>query len=85
MFLKKIKVSRQLFFLVMVSCLMCPIELLAVDSNVRIEMERATHKEVRVAVTKFILGEGIGDPKGLGMEAREILENDLRLTEMFAN
>jgi len=83
MFLRKIKVPRQLFFLIMVSCLMCPLELLAVDSNVRIEMERTTRKEVRVAVTKFVLGEGIGDPQGLGMEARKILENDLRLTEMF--
>ena len=83
MFLKKSKVHRQLFFLVMVSCLMCPLELLAVDSNVRIEMERATHKEVRVALTQFVRGEGVGDPRGLGMEARKILENDLRLTEMF--
>ena len=83
MFLKKSKVHRQLFFLVMVSCLMCPLELLAVDSNVRIEMEQATRKEVSVAVTQFVLGKGIGDPKGLGMEARKILENDLRLTEMF--
>ena len=71
MFLKKSKVPRQLFFLVMVSCLMCPLELLAVDSSVRIEMERATHKEVSVAVTQFVLGKGIGDPKGLGMEARK--------------
>ncbi len=83
MFLKKIKVPKQLFFLTVVSCLACPLELLAIDSNVRIEMERATHKEVRVALTQFVLGEGIGDPRGLGMEARKILENDLRLTEMF--
>jgi hypothetical protein len=62
---------------------MCPLELLAVDSNVRIEMEQATRKEVSVAVTQFVLGKGIGDPQGLGMEARKILENDLRLTEMF--
>jgi len=62
---------------------MCPLELLAVDSNVRIEMERATHEEVRVALTQFVRGEGVGDPRGLGMEARKILENDLRLTEMF--
>ena len=62
----------------------CPLELLAVDSNVRIEMERATYKEVRVAIDPVCAREkGIGDPKGLGMEARKILENDLRLTEMF--
>ena len=66
MFLQKIKVPKQLFFLTVVSCLTCPLELLAVDSNVRIEMERATHKEVRVALTQFVRGEGIGDPKGWG-------------------
>ncbi len=83
MFPKKNKNLRPLFFLIVVLCLVYPIELLAVDSSVRIEMERATSKEVRIALTQFVLGEGIGDPKGLGMEARKVLENDLRLTEMF--
>ena len=83
MFPKKTKVLRQLFFLVMVSCLMCPFELLAIDSSVRIEMERTTRKEVRVALTQFVKGEGAADPEGLGMEARRVLENDLRLSEMF--
>ena len=41
MFPKKNKILRPLFFLVVVLCLFYPIELLAVDSNVRIEMERA--------------------------------------------
>ena len=67
-----------LFFLVMFSFLVCPFELLAIDSSVRIEMERATHKEVRVALTQFVRGEGVGDPRGLGMEARKILQNDLQ-------
>ena len=83
MFPKKNKILRSLFFLIVVLCLCYPIELLAVDSNVRIEMERATSKEVKIALTQFVLGEGIGDPKGLGVEARKVLENDLRLTEMF--
>lgn len=83
MFPKKNKILRPLFFLIVVLCLFYPIELLAVDSNVRIEMERATSKEVKIALTQFVLGEGIGDPKGLGVEARKVLENDLRLTEMF--
>ncbi len=39
---------------------MCSLEMLAVDSNVRIEIERATRKEVRVALAQFVLGEGIG-------------------------
>ena len=83
MFPKKSKVLRQLFFLVMVSSLMCPFELLAIDSSVRIEMERTTRKEVRVALTQFVKGEGAADPEGLGMEARKVLANDLRLSEMF--
>jgi TolB protein len=83
MFLKKNKILWRLFFLIVFLCLAYPLELLAADSNVRIEMERATSKEVRIALTQFVLGEGIGDPKGLGMEARKVLENDLRLTEMF--
>ena len=83
MFPKKSKVLRQLFFLVMVSYLMCPFELLAIDSSVRIEMERTTRKEVRVALTQFVKGEGAADPEGLGMEARKVLTNDLRLSEMF--
>jgi TolB protein len=83
MFPKKNKNLRPLFFLVVVFCLVYPIELLAVDSNVRIEMERATSKEVRIALTQFVLGKGVDDPKGLGVEARKVLENDLRLTEMF--
>ena len=50
---------------------MCPFELLAIDSSVRIEMERTTRKEVRVALTQFVKGEGAADLEGLGMEARE--------------
>ena len=83
MFPKKNKILRPLFFLIVVLCLFYPIELLAVDSNVRIEMERATSKEVKIALTQFVLGEGVDDPKGLGVEARKVLENDLRLAEMF--
>ena len=83
MFLKKIKATRQLVFLVVVSCTMFPFELLALDSSVRIEMERSTRKEVKVALTQFVLGEGAVDSEGVGVEARKILGNDLRLSEMF--
>jgi len=82
MFLKKNKVLRKIFFLIIASCLICPFDLLAVDSSVRIEMERNTRKEVRVAITPFFHHKGT-DSEGLGMEAREILKNDLRLSEMF--
>ena len=62
---------------------MCPFELLADDSNISIEMERTTRKEVRVVVTRFAQGADSYDPAGLGIESRKILENDLRLSEMF--
>ena len=83
MFLKKSNARLQLLFLIIVSYVIWPFELLAADPGVRIEMERATRKEVRVAVTQFVLGKDSADPRGLGLEAREILENDLRLSEMF--
>ncbi len=83
MFLRKNKLCKQLLFLVTGLCLMCPFELLADDSNISIEMERITRKEVRVVITRFAQGESSNDPAGLGMEARKILENDLRLSEMF--
>ena len=56
---------------------------LAADSSVRLEMERATREEVKVAVTEFELGKNSTDPEGLGREARKILETDLRLSELF--
>ena len=83
MFLKKSNVRLPLLFLIAVSYAIWPSELLAADPGIRIEMERATRKEVRVAVTQFVLGKDSADPRGLGLEAREILENDLRLSEMF--
>jgi TolB protein len=83
MFLKKNKSPRYIVFLAMISCVVFPPELLALDSRVTIEMERSTRKEVRIALTPFMLGEGAVDSEGLGVEARKILENDLRLSEMF--
>ncbi|HAX45590.1 MAG TPA: hypothetical protein DCX78_02030, partial [Nitrospina sp.] len=79
----KINVSLQLLFLILVSCAVWPSPLLAKDSNVRIEMERSTREEVKVAVTQFVLEENSRDPIGLGQEARKILENDLRLSGLF--
>ena len=83
MFLKKINISLQLLFLVLVSCVVWPSPLLAGDPSVRIEMERSTREEVKIAVTRFVLKKDSRDPSGLGQEARKILENDLRLSELF--
>ena len=60
-----------------------PSPLLAGDPNVRIEMERSTREEVKIAVTRFVLKKDSRDPLGQGQEARKILENDLRLSELF--
>ena len=80
---KKIKATRQLVFLIVVSCVMFSVDLLALDSSVSIEMERSTRKEVKIALTQFVLGEGAVDSEEFGVKARKVLENDLRLSEMF--
>ncbi|MFQ5450032.1 MAG: Tol-Pal system beta propeller repeat protein TolB [Nitrospinaceae bacterium] len=53
------------------------------DSKIRIEMKRETHQKVSIAVTRFVLAENYEDPERLGEESRKILENDLRLSELF--
>ena len=73
----------ELLFLTIALYVVWPSELLAANPNVRIEMERATREEVRVAVTKFVLGKNSSDPEGLGLEARKILETDIRLSGLF--
>ena len=83
MFQKKSNIRVNLLSLTLVLYLVFASEALAADSNIRIEMERATREEVRVAVTQFVLGKNSSDPEGLGLEARKILETDLRLSELF--
>ena len=84
MCLKKNNVQVQFLLLVIIAYLILPSELLAADPGIRVEMERTTRKEVRVAVTHFVLGKNSSDSENLGLEARKILENDLRLSEVFA-
>ena len=83
MFQKKNNIRVNLLSLTLVLYLVFASEALAADSNIRIEMERATREEVRVAVTQFVLGKNSSDPEGLGLEARKILEADLGLSELF--
>ena len=83
MFQKKDNLCVRLLFLILVLYVVCPSKLLAVDTSVRIEMERAIREEVRVAVTQFELGKNSNDSEGLGLEARKVLEADLRLSELF--
>lgn len=52
------------------------------QSDVLIDLTMKTRPEVRVAVLGFDLQKG-ADPAGLGKDGREILENDLKLFELF--
>ena len=83
MFQQKNSIRVQLLFLTLVLYLVWPSELLAADPSIRIEMERATSEEVRVAVTQFELGKNSSDSEGLGLEAHKILEADLLLSKLF--
>lgn len=46
-------------------------------------MEKATQKKVPLAITEFVFKGGGSDARGMGKEARSILEKDLRLSELF--
>ena len=84
MFLKMNDFLSRFLFLAIVLYSILPISFVAAaDPGVRIEMERTTHKNVRVAVTQFTLSKGSAGSKKLELEAYKILENDLRLSEIF--
>ena len=55
----------------------------AAQPNVRLEMEQETRQEVAIAVPEFVLKKNTRDRSGLHREARQILQNDLRLSELF--
>ncbi|MEE9258176.1 MAG: Tol-Pal system beta propeller repeat protein TolB [Nitrospinaceae bacterium] len=55
----------------------------AAQPNVRLEMEQETRQEVAIAVPEFVLKKNTQDKRGLHREARKILGNDLRLSELF--
>jgi TolB protein len=52
--------------------------------RVRLDMEKATQKKVSLAITDFVYKGGGTDSRGMGKEARSILEKDLRLSELFS-
>ena len=47
-------------------------------------MEKATQKKVSLAITDFVLKGGVSDARGMGKEARSIMEKDFRLSELFS-
>ncbi|SVD81962.1 uncharacterized protein METZ01_LOCUS434816, partial [marine metagenome] len=53
------------------------------QTTARIDLEQETRKEVVIAVPEFKLKGGLKDLEGLRGEAGSILENDLKLSELF--
>ncbi len=47
-------------------------------------MEKATQRKVSLAITDFVFKGGGSDARGMGKEARSILEKDLLLSELFS-
>ncbi|QPJ61893.1 MAG: Tol-Pal system beta propeller repeat protein TolB [Candidatus Nitronauta litoralis] len=58
-------------------------KLVFAQSDVLIDLSMETQPEVRIAVPEFEQLKGSSDSSGLGREGREILENDLKLFELF--
>ena len=52
--------------------------------QVRLDVEKTTQKKVSLAITDFVFKGGGTDSRGIGKEARSILEKDLRLSELFS-
>jgi TolB protein len=52
------------------------------DSNIRIDLERATQKKVTLAIADFVV-KGV-DVMGIAKEAKKILKKDLMLSEWFS-
>ncbi len=55
----------------------------AAEPQFRIDLQRETKQKVPVAIPEFFLDENYQDLQGLGKESRDILENDLKLSELF--
>ena len=53
------------------------------QTTARIDLEQETRKEVVIAVPEFKLKGGLKDLEGLRGEAGSILDNDLKLSELF--
>ena len=59
-----------------------PANLAYSDSDIFVELSKETRSEVNIAVPEFVsLGTGVDE--SLGSKGRDILENDLRLFELF--
>ena len=75
MFLKTSKEGYLFFgvFVVLVFFFCVKVE---AEPRVRLDMEKATQKKVSLAITDFVFKGGGSDARGMGKEARSILEKD---------
>ena len=54
------------------------------QTSMKLELEKETQKKVSLAITEFVFKGDGSDIKGLGREAKSILEKDLNLSELFS-
>ena len=54
------------------------------EPGVRLNLEKETQEKVSLAITDFIFNGAGSDIRGLGKEARRILEQDLTYSELFS-
>jgi TolB protein len=54
------------------------------EPRVRLDLEKETQKKVSLAITDFVFKGGGSDARGMGKEAKNILEKDLLLSELFS-
>ena len=81
-----LKTSREVYlfswiFVILIFCFCVKVD---AEAQMRLDMEKATQKKVSLAITDFVLKGGVSDARGMGKEARSIMEKDLRLSELFS-
>ena len=75
--------TKNILVLIVIHLLLFPALAMSARGDVNIKMTRETHEKVNIAVTPFVLEKNFKDPEGLGKESQKILENDLKLSELF--
>ncbi len=83
MFLKTTK-TGYLFFWVFIALVFFVSTKVEAEPRVRLDLEKETQKKVSLAITDFVFKGGGSDIRGMGIEAKSILEKDLLLSELFS-
>jgi TolB protein len=82
MFLKTSRKGHLVAWIFVILVVFCCVEVGAAP-QVRLDLEKETQKKVALAITEFVFKGGGSDARGMGKEARSILEKDLLLSELF--